>query len=57
MFDLWVTEINPRRPPACRCCGMMMTVTRVEPHPDGELHALLCSYACVCGEKVGQKER
>jgi hypothetical protein len=56
MFDLWVTENSPRIPPACRRCGMMMTVTRIEPHPDGEFRALLCSYECPCGEKIGQKE-
>jgi hypothetical protein len=57
MFDLWVKKNIPRKPPACRCCGMLMAITRIEPHPDGELRALLCSYECLCGAKIGQRER
>jgi hypothetical protein len=35
----------------------MMAIARIAPHPDrGDPRALLCSYECDCGEKIGRKE-
>jgi hypothetical protein len=33
-----------------------MMIARITPHPDQEPGAVLCSYECVCGEKIDRKE-
>jgi hypothetical protein len=56
MFEKWVTQTKPRPGPKCERCGATMVATRIEPHPDGEARALLCSYECRCGFRIARKE-
>jgi hypothetical protein len=56
MFEKWVTQTKPRPGPKCERCGAIMVATRIEPHPDGEARALLCSYECRCGFRIARKE-
>jgi hypothetical protein len=53
VFDLFVTERNPRIWPTCPRCGLRAMVTRIEPS-HGEEHTLVYSYECLCGEKIGE---
>jgi hypothetical protein len=57
MFDFHVTESPHRICPICPQCGQRTLIARISPHPDrGLVGALLCSYECLCGEKIGRKE-
>jgi hypothetical protein len=33
-----------------------MMIARITPHPDQEPGAVLCSYECVCRQKIDSKE-
>ena len=56
MLNLIRTQSARRPCPLCLRCGLRMMIARITPHPDQEPGALLCTYECVCGEKVDKKE-